>query len=307
MMMRADGTVNIMARANDIGVCSPTACIQIVADELGLRYEDVTMRHDKEVRFSVSETAGSMGSVRTFPAMVRAARNLKKLVLEYAVANASGGMMNARAPAKFPGRKPEDLEIKDSMIFEKSDPSNRVKVVEVAAPLFDGLGSPLFSWDFPPKLNRKTEMPSLARQCYFTEVEVDPETGLVQITKHVVVNDVGRVINPDAVNGQQYGGSFLGIGRSNMEAIYYDTRTGVKLNDNHIGYEIPTMNDVGAIECHILESGFGYGPYGMYGIGESSAACTTTVTAPAIYNAIGKWVTDFPTTPDKILRALGKI
>jgi len=45
----------------------------------------------------------------------------------------------------------------------------------------------------------------------------------------------------------------------------------------------------------------------MYGVGESSAACTHTVTAPAIYNALGKWVLDFPTTPDKILKALGKI
>ena len=307
LMMRADGTVNIMARANDIGVCSPTACIQIVADELGLQYQDVTMRHDKDVRFSVPETAGSMGSLRTFPAMIQAARNLKKLVLEYAVTPATGGLMNAPAPVKFPGRKPEDLEIRDSMIFEKSNPSNRVKVAEVARPIFDGLGSPLFSWDFPPKPSRDLEMHVLARQCYFTEVEVDPETGLVQVTKHVVVNDVGKVINPDAVNGQQYGGSYMGIGRSNMEAIYYDPQTGVKLNDNHIGYEIPTINDVGPIDCHILESGFGYGPYGLYGIGESSAACTTTVTAPAIYNAIGKWVTDFPTTPEKILKALGKI
>jgi CO/xanthine dehydrogenase Mo-binding subunit len=299
--------VNILARANDIGVCSPTACVQIVADELGLKYEHVTMRHDKDVKFSVPETAGSMGSLRTFPAMIRAARNLRKTLLEYAVTPASGGLMSAPAPARFPGKKPEELEIKDSVIFEKASPANRVKVSDVAGPIFDGLGSPLFSWDFPPKPERNVQMPALARQCYFTEVEVDPETGLVQVTKHVVVNDVGKAINPDAVNGQQYGGSYMGIGRSNTEAIYYDPRTGVKLNDNHIGYEIPTMNDVGPIDCHILESGFGYGPYGLYGIGESSAACSTTVTAPAIYNAIAKWVTDFPTTPEKILKALGKI
>jgi len=67
------------------------------------------------------------------------------------------------------------------------------------------------------------------------------------------------------------------------------------------------MNDVGPIDCHILESALGYGPYGLYGIGESSAACTTTVTGPAIFNALGKWILDFPTTPDKILKALGKI
>jgi xanthine dehydrogenase molybdenum-binding subunit len=239
--------------------------------------------------------------------MIRAARKLRQIILECAVTASPGAMMNPPAPAKFPGKNPDDLEIRNSMIFEKADPSNRAKVADVVAPRFDGLSSPLFAWDFPPGTGRKTPMPALARQCYFTEVEVDPETGLVRVTKHVVVNDVGKAINPDSVNGQQYGGSYMGIGRSNMEAIYYDPRTGIKLNDNHIGYEIPTMNDVGPIDCHILESGFGYGPYGLYGIGESSAASCTTVTAPAIYNAIGKWVTDFPTTPEKILKALGKI
>ncbi len=307
VMMRADGTANILARANDIGVCSPTACVQIVADELGLRYEDVTMRHDKDVKFSTSETAGSMGSVRTFPAMIRAARNLKQLILEGAVKPSAGGMMRKPQPAVFANRKPEDLEIKNSMIFDKSNPSQKLKVADVVEPFFDGINSPLFGWDFPPNVSGDIRMHVFARQCYFTEVEVDPETGLVEVTKHVVVNDVGKAINPDAINGQQYGGSYMGIGRSKTEAVYYDPQTGIKLNDNHIEYEILTMNDVGPIDCHILESGFGYGPYGMYGIGESSAACTTTVTGPAIYNAIGKWVTDFPTTPDKILKALGKI
>ena len=307
VMMRPDGTANILARTCDIGVSSTTACIQIVAAELGLKYEDVTWRHDKDVKFSVTEISGSMGSVRTFPAMIRAARNLKKIILEHAVKPSPGGMMRKPEPAVFPGARPEDLQIEDSMIFEIANPAKKVRVAEVVRRFCDGTNLPFFAWDFPPYVGPEIRMRVFARQCYFTEVEVDPETGLVQVTKHVVVNDVGKAINPDAVNGQQYGGSYMGIGRSNMEAIYYDPQTGVKLNDNHVGYEIPTMNDIGPIDCHIVESGFGYGPYGIYGIGESATACTTTVTAPAIYNAIGKWVTDFPTTPDKILRALGKI
>jgi CO/xanthine dehydrogenase Mo-binding subunit len=307
VMMRPDGTANILARTCDIGVSSPTACIQLVADELGLSYEDVTWRHDKDVKFSVTEISGSMGSTRTFPAMIRAARNLRKIILEHAVIPSAGGLMRKPEPAAFPNSKPENLRLEKGMIFDKANPSKKIKVVDVIGPFYDGINSPFFAWDFPPYVSRDIRMHVFARQCYFTEVEVDPETGLVEVTKHVVVNDIGKAINPDSINGQQYGGSYMGIGRSNTEAIYYDPKTGVKLNDNHIGYEILTMNDVGPIDCHILESGFGYAPYGIYGIGESSAACTTTVTAPAIYNAIGKWVTDFPTTPDKILKALGKI
>jgi len=307
VMMRPDGTANIIARTCDIGVSSPTACVQLVSGELGLKYEDVTWRHDKDVKFSVTEISGSMGSTRTFPAMIRAARNLKRIILECAVKPSPGGMMRKPQPAQFPGKSPEDLEIANSMVFDKSDPSRQVKVADIVAPYYDGVNSPFLGWDFPPYVSSSIRMHIFARQCYFTEVEVDPETGLVEVTRHIVVNDIGKAINPDSINGQQYGGSYMGIGRSNMEAIYYDPKTGVKLNDNHVSYEIPTMNDVGPIDCHIIESALGYGPYGMYGIGESSAACTTTVTAPAIYNAIGKWVTDFPTTPDKILKAMGKI
>jgi CO/xanthine dehydrogenase Mo-binding subunit len=307
IMMRADGTANILARANDVGVSSPTSCVQLVSGELGLKYTDVTMRHDKDVKFTVPETAGSMGSIRTYPAVIRAARKLKNIILECAVKDSPGAMMVRPERARFPGKKIEELDIRNSEIFEKANPSNKVTVAEVVKSRFDGLSSPLFAWDFPPSVSRDVPTHTYARQCYFTEVEVDPETGLVEVTKHVVVNDIGKAINPDAINGQQYGGSYMGIGRSNTEAIYYDPKTGVKLNDNHVGYEIPTMNDVGPIDCHILESAFGLGPYGMYGVGESGTACTTTVTAPAIYNAIGKWVIDFPTTPDKVLKALGKI
>ena len=57
----------------------------------------------------------------------------------------------------------------------------------------------------------------------------------------------------------------------------------------------------------ILESGLGYGAYGLYGCSESGTACTTTGTGPAVHNAVGKWIDDYPITPDRILKALGKI
>jgi CO/xanthine dehydrogenase Mo-binding subunit len=315
MMLRDDGTVNILTQANDIGVSGPTAYVQVVADELGFKYNDVTMRHDKNVAFIAAESGGSLGAQRTIPAMIRTARKMKQIILEHAVKPRPArmgmfgmGMPGAGATVLFTDKKPEDLDIKDSLVFERANPVKKVKISTIMSPFMGMLnnGSPFFAWDFPPDVDRAGMRP-FARQCYFTEVEVDPETGLVKVTKHVVVNDVGKAINPDAINGQQYGGSYMGIGRSNSEAIYFDPKTGVKLNDNHIGYEIMTMNDVGPMDCHILESGLGYGAYGLYGIGESGTACTTTVTGPAIYNAIGKWIDDFPTTPDKVLKALGKI
>ena len=118
--------------------------------------------------------------------------------------------------------------------------------------------------------------------------------------------DAGKVINPEACNGQQYGGSYMGVGRSNIEAVYYDPVYGVKMNDNLIGYPIPLMKDCGPIDCHLIETGLGYTCYGMFGIGENAGASVSTLTGPAIYNAIGTRVDDYPTTPDKVLKALGK-
>ena len=83
--------------------------------------------------------------------------------------------------------------------------------------------------------------------------------------------------------------------------------TTIKLNDNFITYPIALMNDYGPIDCHIVETGMGYGGYGVVGIGENIGAIMTSCTNEAIYNAIGEYIDHFPTTPDRVLRAMGKI
>jgi len=146
----------------------------------------------------------------------------------------------------------------------------------------------------------------LCRQAHFMEVEVDTETGEVEVTKVVNVNDVGKAINPDAVEGQQYGGSVMGVSRVRAEEVVYCPATGVILNGNLIDYRIGTMLDCGPIDTIILETGMGYGPYGSTGIGEDVATMVPFALYDAVHNAIGKWV-DLPLTPDKVLRALGQL
>jgi CO/xanthine dehydrogenase Mo-binding subunit len=199
----------------------------------------------------------------------------------------------------FPDKKPEELDLKNSEIFEKANPANRKPVTSVAA----FFPNELFAWDSSAVNTEKKYL--LGRQAYFAEVEVDPDTGETEIKKIVVARDCGRVFNPDSCDQQLYG-VYQGVGRSNTEVIYRDPRTGVRLNDNLIDYPQYTMNDIESVDIHKIETGLGYGPYGMLGLGESSACCTCTITGPAIYNAIGKYVDSFPTTPDKVLKALGK-
>jgi len=145
------------------------------------------------------------------------------------------------------------------------------------------------------------------RQAHFMEVEVDTETGEVEITRIVNVNDVGKVISWEGCEGQQYGGSYMGVGRGHSEAVIHDPVTGVMLNGNLLNYKVPTILDAGPIDTLLVETGMGYGPYGLVGIGEDVATVVPALIGPAIFNATGKWVEGFPATPDKVLKALGKI
>jgi CO/xanthine dehydrogenase Mo-binding subunit len=170
---------------------------------------------------------------------------------------------------------------------------------------------PFFSFGYHVQLgsyNPENPRPHFTRQAHFLEIEVDPETGEIFILKVVNVNDVGKALNPMSCEGQQYGGSIMGLSRGKFEEMIYDPATGVMLNGNLIDYKIATIQDVeGPIDTILVESGMGYGPYGSVGIGEDIGTVMTGLIGPAVYNAIGVWIYDHPITPDKVLKALGKI
>jgi CO/xanthine dehydrogenase Mo-binding subunit len=109
-----------------------------------------------------------------------------------------------------------------------------------------------------------------------------------------------------ACEGQQYGGTYMAIGRARSEEVIHDPVTGVMLNGDLLGYKFSTILDVGPIETILVETGLGYGPYGVVGIGEDIATVVPGLLGPAVYNALGVWIDDFPITSDKVLKALGK-
>ena len=99
----------------------------------------------------------------------------------------------------------------------------------------------------------------------------------------------------------------MGIGRGLSEEVVYDPVTGVMLNGNLLDYKFATILESGPIDTILVESGMGYGPYGVVGIGEDIGAVVPALLGPAVYNAIGIRADDFPITPDIILKALGKV
>ena len=326
---RNDGTATILGCRADIGVNAETSYCQIAADELGMNVKDVRFKPQIDAGFftMTPDTSTNM-SVNGF-AVRSAARLLKRKILETAVKPRGKTQLSSFAPA-FPGKTAEELDIKDGVIFEKANPSNRMTLAELIGlsgaqgPVVSPFGEPMYAGKEGVNYPLRTTPPlfeyawqvqrgaylgvrlRMCRQAHFMEVEVDIETGEVDVTRMVTVNDVGKVINWEGCEGQQYGGAFMGVGRGHTEEIVHDPNTGIMLNGNLLNYKIPTMMDIGPIDTILVETGMGYGPYGVVGIGEDVATVVPALIGPAVHNAIGKWVDGFPVTPDRVLKALGK-
>ena len=303
-----DGKVAIVGMRCDPGVDTESGYRRCVASEMGLKFEDTVIqerRSDNHV-YHFAEPGGSYGTISTTPQLILGARQLKQKILQYAVAPRP-----KNAPF-FPGKKSEDLDIRESMVFEKANPDNRKSVAEVANAFWNA--EPAIAHPVVPDLTGLTSegkpdarLYVMSRQAHFIEVEVDTETGEIAVVDLVCVNDVGHAYNPRGAHGQQYGGAYMALGRNVTEEKICCPRTGVGLNYDHIGYHLGTMNDYPVIQCILNESHQGYSAYGACGIGENVGASLSAILAGAVYNAIGKWVLDFPITTDKVLRALGKI
>jgi CO/xanthine dehydrogenase Mo-binding subunit len=239
--------------------------------------------------------------------VVDAARKIRALILAKCTSPAKSGTEPRvmEVPAQFPGLKPEDLDIKDSVVFDKANPDNRKTLQQVSNYHWQNY-QPFIA--FGGSQMHHENVYYMGRQATWVEVEVDPEIGEIEIKTVVNSNDVGKCFDPEGVNAQQYGGSYMGLSHGRQDAKVYDPATGVVLNDNLIDYKWFSFNDItGPMHQRIVESGLGYAPYGAIGVGESLGAVTATILAGAVYNATGKWITDFPITPDKVLKALGKM
>jgi xanthine dehydrogenase molybdenum-binding subunit len=142
----------------------------------------------------------------------------------------------------------------------------------------------------------------------FVEVEVDTETGFIKVERVVYAHDIGRVINPLGAEGQVEGGIQQGIGYALMEHTQFDPDTGACLTQDFLDYKMPTALEMPSkIECIFIESNEPSGPFGAKSLSECCLITPAGAIANAVYNAIGVRIHDLPITPEKILKALGKI
>jgi xanthine dehydrogenase molybdenum-binding subunit len=138
--------------------------------------------------------------------------------------------------------------------------------------------------------------------CHGVEVEVDTETGQVEILRYVAAHDVGRAINPLLLKGQIYGAALMGLGYALSEEMVFEK--GRLLNPNFRDYKILTARDAIPVEPVLVETDEPAGPYGAKGIGEPGLVPTAPAISNAIYDAVGVRMRRLPMTPERVLAAI---
>jgi CO/xanthine dehydrogenase Mo-binding subunit len=135
------------------------------------------------------------------------------------------------------------------------------------------------------------------------DVEVDPDTGKVQVLRCTIAQDAGRAIHPSYVEGQMQGGMVQGLGWALNEEYVYDAR-GTLRNFGLLDYRMPTCLDLPLIEALIVEVPNPDHPLGVRGVGEVSIVPPLAAVANAIYQAVGLRMTELPMSPPRLLRKL---
>jgi CO/xanthine dehydrogenase Mo-binding subunit len=138
---------------------------------------------------------------------------------------------------------------------------------------------------------------------HLVDVDVDPETGKVDILRYTVFQDVGKAIHPDYVEGQMQGAAVQGIGMALNEGYYYDAEGHLK-NASLLDYRMPTALDIPMIETVILESPNPLHPFGVRGCGEHSIIPPAAAIANAIHNAVDVRLNSMPMAPHKVCAAI---
>ncbi|MDR2530908.1 MAG: molybdopterin-dependent oxidoreductase [Oscillospiraceae bacterium] len=299
-----NGEVHLPTQGPLFGVFAVECNAMVVAEELGLEYDDVHIDFDYRETFT-PVGGGSDGTTASAWVTKECANLLKDQILQAAVEHA-----DAPPPRFFFGAPPEpsplkgctadELDLAEGCVIVKSDPSRRVPIKECTRKnLFATYTGrpPMALW--ATDMGKKLDTMNVA----YCEVAVDEETGVVEILRLGAVADPGKIMRLTSLESQIDQVMYFSQGCQLLEDYVYDKATGVKLNNNMIDYKKPTILDVPEIDRTFLETRAGNAAYGANGISHSLA--NTHLIILAIHNAIGVWV-DPPATPDKVLRALGK-
>ena len=296
MRVSRDGSVELLSAVQDIGGGIRTALAMVVAEELGLKATDVSVK--------IGDTAyppgpGSGGSVTTnsiTPSARNAAYRVRRKIFE--------------ETADALGATADDLEARDGKVFVRNDPAKSLTFKQACSKLKQDQISEhgTRSDDYAPPA-KEGEKPRGAGRTQlggvqFAEVTVDTRTGVIKVDRIVAVHDCGRPINPLGIENQINGGVIQGLSYALYEDRILDRQTGIMVNPNLEQYKIAGTKEMPAIESVVIEQHAGRSSTDAAGIGEPATVPTAAAIANAVYNATGVRIRQIPMTPAVVLEAL---
>jgi len=296
LRLEPDGRLRVAVGLHNHGQGHETTIAQIAADELGLSVDDVEVVFgDTDVVPYGLGTWASRSTVACGGATILAGRELRRKVLDLA-----GDMLEADA---------EDLMLANGAVHVKGARSRRVSVRDVARRSY--FEPHLLPAGTEPGLEvTRRFMPpdpgTFSSSAHAAHVEVDVDTGHVDLLRYVVVEDCGTVVNPMIVEGQVHGGVAQGIGGALYENLVYDAE-GSLLTTSFMDYLLPTANEVPSIEIEHLESPSPHVPGGFKGMGEGGAINSPAAIVCAVNDALAPFevtANRTPLTPSWIVEAI---
>lgn len=288
-----DGSVDLTTGLVEMGQGLKTVFSQIAASELGLPIEKIQYRRtDTSSIVDGGPTVASRSTIIGGSAVRQAAIAAReKLCL---------------AAAEKLRAAPEELAAAGGKILVRNDPERSVDFTEAAAlALAAGMNLSSFAWHVSPPIwwdeeaGKGNAYFTYVYGCQVAEVEVDPETGKINVLGVWAAHDVGKAINPEAVRGQICGGVATAIGYGTLEEV--ELVEGVTKTVNLDEYLIPTAMDVGKIHSIILENPDKCGPYGAKCIAEPTAELCGPAIANAVAHAAGKRIRDLPLNLERVV------
>jgi CO/xanthine dehydrogenase Mo-binding subunit len=303
--MNEDGTLSVSIGGVEMGQGALTVMAQLAAETLGVKFEDVRVNLvDTDYSPYEWQTVASRLTWSGGNAVIQAATRARAQALQTA--------------AEAWGEDPKDLDIIDGTVVsyktEESIPLKSMAVYGMQRPDGTWVGGPVaaeghFMPDYVTPLDNETGQGERAVVHFTTgaqavQVEVDTETGEIQVLKIVSAYDVGRAINPDLVQSQIEGGAVQGMSTALMEQLMFDAR-GVPRNANFTDYRIATAVDAPCETANIIiEVPQDDGPFGARGIGEHPMVPTGPAIANAVFAATGIRLDSMPITSEKVWAAL---
>ncbi|HYA36004.1 MAG TPA: xanthine dehydrogenase family protein molybdopterin-binding subunit, partial [Candidatus Binataceae bacterium] len=283
--IHSDGTASVVTGSPDIGG-SRASMAMITAEVLGLPITDVRpLVTDTDSIGQCDVTGGSRVTFATGTAVYEAAQDAARQLRERA--------------AKVWEKKPEEVELRDGTLHAKDGSVSPMSIKQLAGRLAR-TGGPVSG---RASVNARGVGPAFAATC--VDVEIDPDTGKVQILRCTVAQDAGRAIHPSYVEGQLQGGTAQGLGWALNEEYVYDAQGHLR-NTGFLDYRIPTCLDLPMIETIVVEVPNPGHPLGVRGVGEVSIVPPPAAVANAIYRATGIRMTELPMSPPRVLKAILK-